>query len=106
MLHFSSTLFRILIAYYGIWDALAFDMAAQCCRGLPAQLASKLNQSYFALSGVSLMDIDVVIKNHYTNDAAAEGNFGSIFFLLYLNASMLSNFDQFTCVGRFGLGYF
>lgn len=33
---------RLIIASDGIWDALASDMAAQCCRGLPAELAAKL----------------------------------------------------------------
>ncbi|KAK1440427.1 hypothetical protein QVD17_06254 [Tagetes erecta] len=33
---------RLIIASDGIWDALSSDMAAQCCRGLPADLAAKL----------------------------------------------------------------
>lgn len=33
---------RLIIASDGIWDALSSDMAAQSCRGLPAELAAKL----------------------------------------------------------------
>ncbi|XP_044481888.1 probable protein phosphatase 2C 5 [Mangifera indica] len=33
---------RLIIASDGIWDALASDMAAKACRGLPAELAAKL----------------------------------------------------------------
>jgi len=33
---------RLVIASDGIWDALSSDMAAQSCRGLPAELAAKL----------------------------------------------------------------
>ncbi|TXG65439.1 hypothetical protein EZV62_006714 [Acer yangbiense] len=33
---------RLMIASDGIWDALSSDMAAQSCRGLPAELAAKL----------------------------------------------------------------
>lgn len=33
---------RLIIASDGIWDALSSDMAAQSCRGLPADLAAKL----------------------------------------------------------------
>lgn len=33
---------RLIIASDGIWDALSSDVAAQCCRGLPAELAAKL----------------------------------------------------------------
>ncbi|KAK9070695.1 hypothetical protein SSX86_011097 [Deinandra increscens subsp. villosa] len=33
---------RLIIASDGIWDALSSEMAAQCCRGLPAELAAKL----------------------------------------------------------------
>lgn len=33
---------RLIIASDGIWDALSSDVAAQCCRGLPADLAAKL----------------------------------------------------------------
>ncbi|KAL2468640.1 putative protein phosphatase 2C 5 [Forsythia ovata] len=33
---------RLIIASDGIWDALSSDMAAQCCRGLPSELAAKL----------------------------------------------------------------
>ncbi|KZV47326.1 putative protein phosphatase 2C 5 [Dorcoceras hygrometricum] len=33
---------RLIIASDGIWDALASDLAAQSCRGLPAELAAKL----------------------------------------------------------------
>ncbi|GAA0148905.1 protein phosphatase [Lithospermum erythrorhizon] len=33
---------RLIIASDGIWDSLSSDMAAQCCRGLPAELAAKL----------------------------------------------------------------
>ncbi|OAY43992.1 probable protein phosphatase 2C 5 isoform X1 [Manihot esculenta] len=33
---------RLIIASDGIWDALSSDMAAKCCRGLPAELAAKL----------------------------------------------------------------
>ncbi|KAL9456786.1 hypothetical protein AB3S75_005920 [Citrus x aurantiifolia] len=32
---------RLIIASDGIWDALSSDMAAQCCRGLPAELAAR-----------------------------------------------------------------
>ncbi|XP_010528916.1 PREDICTED: probable protein phosphatase 2C 5 [Tarenaya hassleriana] len=33
---------RLVIASDGIWDALSSDMAAESCRGLPAELAAKL----------------------------------------------------------------
>ncbi|XP_075511058.1 LOW QUALITY PROTEIN: putative protein phosphatase 2C 5 [Primulina tabacum] len=33
---------RLIIASDGIWDALSSDVAAQSCRGLPAELAAKL----------------------------------------------------------------
>ncbi|XP_073038661.1 probable protein phosphatase 2C 5 isoform X1 [Primulina eburnea] len=33
---------RLIIASDGIWDALSSDLAAQSCRGLPAELAAKL----------------------------------------------------------------
>ncbi|XP_077218694.1 protein phosphatase 2C family protein [Tasmannia lanceolata] len=33
---------RLIIASDGIWDALSSEMAAQSCRGLPAELAAKL----------------------------------------------------------------
>ncbi|XP_047314163.1 probable protein phosphatase 2C 5 [Impatiens glandulifera] len=33
---------RLIIASDGVWDALTSDMAAQSCRGLPADLAAKL----------------------------------------------------------------
>lgn len=33
---------RLVIASDGIWDALSSDVAANCCRGLPADLAAKL----------------------------------------------------------------
>ncbi|XP_028118019.1 probable protein phosphatase 2C 5 [Camellia sinensis] len=33
---------RLIIASDGIWDALSSDMAAQSCRGLPAEIAAKL----------------------------------------------------------------
>ncbi|KAH6819055.1 Protein phosphatase 2C family protein [Perilla frutescens var. frutescens] len=33
---------RLIIASDGIWDALSSDIAAQSCRGLPAELAAKL----------------------------------------------------------------
>ncbi|XP_051124069.1 probable protein phosphatase 2C 5 [Andrographis paniculata] len=33
---------RLIIASDGIWDALSSDSAAQCCRGLPADLAAKM----------------------------------------------------------------
>uniref|UniRef100_A0A3Q7ENT9 protein-serine/threonine phosphatase n=1 Tax=Solanum lycopersicum TaxID=4081 RepID=A0A3Q7ENT9_SOLLC len=33
---------RLIIASDGIWDALTSDLAAQSCRGLPAELAAKL----------------------------------------------------------------
>ncbi|XP_058002867.1 probable protein phosphatase 2C 5 isoform X1 [Hevea brasiliensis] len=33
---------RLIIASDGIWDALSSDVAAKCCRGLPAELAAKL----------------------------------------------------------------
>ncbi|XP_073045440.1 LOW QUALITY PROTEIN: probable protein phosphatase 2C 5 [Primulina eburnea] len=33
---------RLIIASDGIWDALLSDVAAQSCRGLPAELAAKL----------------------------------------------------------------
>ncbi|RYR02146.1 hypothetical protein Ahy_B06g080974 isoform B [Arachis hypogaea] len=33
---------RLIIASDGIWDALSSDMAANSCRGLPAELAAKL----------------------------------------------------------------
>ncbi|CAH9141109.1 unnamed protein product [Cuscuta epithymum] len=33
---------RLIIASDGIWDALSSDMAAQSCRGLPAELAARL----------------------------------------------------------------
>lgn len=33
---------RLIIASDGIWDALSSDMAAQACRGLPAELSAKL----------------------------------------------------------------
>ncbi|KAL6560600.1 hypothetical protein OROGR_004159 [Orobanche gracilis] len=33
---------RLIIASDGIWDALSSDIAAQSCRGLPADLAAKL----------------------------------------------------------------
>ncbi|KAL2514905.1 putative protein phosphatase 2C 5 [Forsythia ovata] len=33
---------RLIIASDGIWDALSSDMAAQSCRGLPAELAAKV----------------------------------------------------------------
>ncbi|KAG9129797.1 hypothetical protein Leryth_016005 [Lithospermum erythrorhizon] len=33
---------RLIIASDGIWDALPSDIAAQSCRGLPAELAAKL----------------------------------------------------------------
>ncbi|KAI6692373.1 hypothetical protein NL676_020083 [Syzygium grande] len=33
---------RLIIASDGIWDALPSDVAAQSCRGLPAELAAKL----------------------------------------------------------------
>ncbi|KAG5525413.1 hypothetical protein RHGRI_031915 [Rhododendron griersonianum] len=33
---------RLIIASDGIWDALSSDMAAESCRGLPAELAAKL----------------------------------------------------------------
>ncbi|KAL7120057.1 hypothetical protein ACP275_02G099500 [Erythranthe tilingii] len=33
---------RLIIASDGIWDALTSDIAAQSCRGLPAELAAKL----------------------------------------------------------------
>ncbi|XAR52668.1 Phosphoprotein phosphatase [Bertholletia excelsa] len=33
---------RLIIASDGIWDALESDLAAQSCRGLPAELAAKL----------------------------------------------------------------
>ncbi|KAI3810473.1 hypothetical protein L1987_20088 [Smallanthus sonchifolius] len=33
---------RLIIASDGIWDALSSEMAARCCRGLPAELAAKL----------------------------------------------------------------
>ncbi|KAI9185993.1 hypothetical protein LWI28_012825 [Acer negundo] len=33
---------RLVIASDGIWDSLSSDMAAQSCRGLPAELAAKL----------------------------------------------------------------
>ncbi|CAI9103476.1 OLC1v1001961C2 [Oldenlandia corymbosa var. corymbosa] len=33
---------RLIIASDGIWDALSSDLAAQSCRGLPADLAAKL----------------------------------------------------------------
>ncbi|KAI3675998.1 hypothetical protein L1987_85594 [Smallanthus sonchifolius] len=33
---------RLIIASDGIWDALSSEMAAHCCRGLPADLAAKL----------------------------------------------------------------
>ncbi|GAY47582.1 hypothetical protein CUMW_105500, partial [Citrus unshiu] len=32
---------RLIIASDGIWDALSSEMAAQCCRGLPAELAAR-----------------------------------------------------------------
>ncbi|KAM7484588.1 hypothetical protein LguiA_000597 [Lonicera macranthoides] len=32
---------RLIIASDGIWDALSSDMAAQACRGLPAELAAR-----------------------------------------------------------------
>ncbi|XP_031130765.1 probable protein phosphatase 2C 5 [Ipomoea triloba] len=33
---------RLIIASDGIWDALSSDLAAQSCRGLPAELAARL----------------------------------------------------------------
>ncbi|XP_039156168.1 probable protein phosphatase 2C 5 [Eucalyptus grandis] len=33
---------RLIIASDGIWDALSSDVAAESCRGLPAELAAKL----------------------------------------------------------------
>lgn len=33
---------RLVIASDGIWDALSSELAAKCCRGLPAELAAKL----------------------------------------------------------------
>lgn len=38
----SNTGGRLIIASDGIWDALSSDMAAQSCRGLPAEVAAKL----------------------------------------------------------------
>lgn len=32
---------RLIIASDGIWDALSSEMAAQSCRGLPAELAAR-----------------------------------------------------------------
>lgn len=32
---------RLIIATDGVWDALSSDKAANCCRGLPAELAAK-----------------------------------------------------------------
>lgn len=33
---------RLIIASDGIWDAVSSEIAAQACRGLPAELAAKL----------------------------------------------------------------
>ncbi|CAI9779108.1 unnamed protein product [Fraxinus pennsylvanica] len=33
---------RLIIASDGVWDALSSDMAAESCRGLSAELASRL----------------------------------------------------------------
>ncbi|KAH9795077.1 putative protein phosphatase 2C 3 [Citrus sinensis] len=37
----SNAVGRLIIASDGIWDALSSEMAAQCCRGLPAELAAR-----------------------------------------------------------------
>lgn len=41
-----------MIASDGIWDALSSDMAAQSCRGLPAELAAKLVVKVLISSGI------------------------------------------------------
>lgn len=41
MLKLSNAGGRLIIASDGIWDALSSDVAANSCRGLPSELASR-----------------------------------------------------------------
>jgi len=50
---------RLIIASDGIWDALSSDMAAQSCRGLPAELAAKLVVKVMISSGI----LPILLRN-------------------------------------------
>eukprot|EP00268_Persea_americana_P028387 TRINITY_DN2755_c0_g1_i1.p1 TRINITY_DN2755_c0_g1~~TRINITY_DN2755_c0_g1_i1.p1 ORF type:complete len:428 (+),score=112.89 TRINITY_DN2755_c0_g1_i1:340-1623(+) len=61
---------RLIIASDGIWDALSSEVAAQSCRGLPAELAAKLVVKE-ALRSRGLKDdttcvvVDVIPPDHF-----------------------------------------
>ncbi|XP_066347908.1 probable protein phosphatase 2C 33 isoform X2 [Miscanthus floridulus] len=66
---------RLIIASDGIWDALSSEIAAQACRGLPAELAAKLVVKQ-ALKTSGLKDdttcvvVDIIPSDHCSTPPA------------------------------------
>ncbi|XP_047086579.1 probable protein phosphatase 2C 33 [Lolium rigidum] len=65
---------RLIIASDGIWDAVSSEIAAQACRGLPAELAAKLVVKQ-ALKTTGLKDdttcvvVDIIPSDHGSTSA-------------------------------------
>ncbi|GJX52496.1 probable ADP-ribosylation factor GTPase-activating protein AGD8 [Tanacetum coccineum] len=88
----------------GLKDALASDMDAQCCHGLPAELIAKRKKSYFELASVSLMDIAVVNQFRFM-DTRSSKDVGLMAYGGNNHADVFFNQDGWTDVGKIEAKY-